>query len=364
MSEGEQIWRGDNALDQLVHDVRQLAWGDIATLDADALRQRIVALRDNADALYRDTMPTSDPHEYITYLVDTFRQGMRHCDCSDGKVLEISGAWVRYFENAEKNYDYEYVEIFPKADDPAVILSDAINLENIEDETYDAVISVSVFEHINKPWLAADEIKRVLKPGGMTMHFVPFSFPFHGSPFDFWRYTPTAFDQLFEGFETIISEFYLPERRVNTLGTAHKTLEEEAPVFVHDSFGGWRDTSYTMYCGKKPVHYGELMCQRRREELMLSAIYAAFDGGIRLTNAPKVAAALIKNLCLDADGRLVMRNDSRASAFGGPPTPQEIEANLHRANAQNITPSHIRYLLRSHFHSVPELAGTEIAVSR
>jgi ubiquinone/menaquinone biosynthesis C-methylase UbiE len=66
------------------------------------------------------------------------------------------------------------------------------------DETFDAVASDQVFEHIEcYPSQAINECYRVLKPGGIMVHTTCFMTPFHGSPTfgvpgdaDYWRYTP------------------------------------------------------------------------------------------------------------------------------------------------------------------------------
>src|SRR5689334_10916 len=42
--------------------------------------------------------------------------------------------------------------------------TDAMNLNNIRDDSYDLVYSHQVLEHIPKPWKAASEFVRVLRP--------------------------------------------------------------------------------------------------------------------------------------------------------------------------------------------------------
>ncbi len=61
------------------------------------------------------------------------------------------------------------------------VVGDAHELP-FRDGSFDAVHTVSVFEHLRKPWLAAAEIVRVLRPGGVLFCSVPFAYPIHGSP--------------------------------------------------------------------------------------------------------------------------------------------------------------------------------------
>ena len=49
-------------------------------------------------------------------------------------------------------------------------------------ETFDAVITEVVLEHVKHPNKFVDEIKRVLKKDGAVFIVVPFIHPFHGYP--------------------------------------------------------------------------------------------------------------------------------------------------------------------------------------
>jgi SAM-dependent methyltransferase len=78
------------------------------------------------------------------------------------------------------------------------VVADAERLtDNFEQESFDAVIACSVFEHIKRPWLAAAEIGKVLKPGGRVFVQTHFCFPLHAYPNDYWRFTREALETLF-----------------------------------------------------------------------------------------------------------------------------------------------------------------------
>lgn len=62
-----------------------------------------------------------------------------------------------------------------------------------KDEEFDAVVSDQVLEHVEgEPQLFINEIYRVLKPDGISLHTTCFINPIHGAPYDFWRFTPEA----------------------------------------------------------------------------------------------------------------------------------------------------------------------------
>jgi SAM-dependent methyltransferase len=66
-----------------------------------------------------------------------------------------------------------------------------------EDETFDAVVSDQVLEHLEgDPRDAIDESFRVLKPAGLALHTTCFINPMHACPNDYWRFTPQALEML------------------------------------------------------------------------------------------------------------------------------------------------------------------------
>jgi ubiquinone/menaquinone biosynthesis C-methylase UbiE len=58
-----------------------------------------------------------------------------------------------------------------------------------EEDRFDACLALSLLEHLEEPELAMAEIRRVVKPHGLVLVQVPFAFPIHGYPNDFWRWT-------------------------------------------------------------------------------------------------------------------------------------------------------------------------------
>lgn len=76
-----------------------------------------------------------------------------------------------------------------------------------------AVVSASLLEHVAAPWLVAAQISRVLATGGLSIHVVPWTWPTHAEPNDFWRMSDEGLRQLFgpvTGFEPIGSGFFGP----------------------------------------------------------------------------------------------------------------------------------------------------------
>lgn len=68
---------------------------------------------------------------------------------------------------------------------------------------FDLFISTSVLEHVQRPWLAAANIERTLKPGGCLYISVPWVWEFHAFPSDYWRFSLPALDILFTSTTSI-----------------------------------------------------------------------------------------------------------------------------------------------------------------
>jgi SAM-dependent methyltransferase len=60
------------------------------------------------------------------------------------------------------------------------------------DASFNAVVCWSVLEHVPEPHKAIAEMHRVLKPGGVIWVQLPFLFPYHADPHDYWRVTPSG----------------------------------------------------------------------------------------------------------------------------------------------------------------------------
>ena len=78
---------------------------------------------------------------------------------------------------------------------------DAQDLNRYSDDSFDLVFSHQVIEHIPRPWIAAKEMNRVLKSGGIGIHTTCAFNPRHGEPEfkDYYRFLPDGLEQLFEG---------------------------------------------------------------------------------------------------------------------------------------------------------------------
>lgn len=83
---------------------------------------------------------------------------------------------------------------------------DACNLSLYGDASFDLVFSHQILEHIPKPWIAALEMTRVLKKGGLAIHTTCAFNPRHGFPAfgDYYRFLKEGLAELFEGVKILV----------------------------------------------------------------------------------------------------------------------------------------------------------------
>ncbi|MEE9296057.1 MAG: methyltransferase domain-containing protein [Phycisphaerae bacterium] len=122
------------------------------------------------------------------------RRVRRHLDPARQLVLNLGCGTHRIDENmiGVDLFDYDAVDV----------VCDLRALP-FKSESIDAMVSVSVLEHVPDPRVVVAECDRCTKRGGIGMHLLPFLYPFHASPFDFHRFTHQGQQVLLDGWETV-----------------------------------------------------------------------------------------------------------------------------------------------------------------
>lgn len=88
-------------------------------------------------------------------------------------------------------------------------VGDLHNLPAHWDNKFQSFVATSVFEHLERPWLAAKEIARVLQKDATFIVVTHQCFPLHAHPHDFFRFSKEALRLIFEdaGLEVTASEY-------------------------------------------------------------------------------------------------------------------------------------------------------------
>ena len=124
-----------------------------------------------------------------------------------GRILDLGGGdgTLRAPLRA-RGYAYVNVDLAPMG--PGAVRGDAQRLP-FRDGAFDVILSGDSLEHFPDPRLAVAECKRVLRPDGRFVIWVPFLHPFHGD--DLWRYTPLGLEVLLGGAGWRIASLDSPE---------------------------------------------------------------------------------------------------------------------------------------------------------
>ncbi len=165
---------------------------------------------------------------------------------TDGWVLNLSaGGTVRKFEHV--------VEVEAGVFRHTDVLADAHRLP-FADRSFACVIAYNAFEHYHDPRRAADEIYRVLHPGGQVLIRTAFLQPLHEAPWHFYNCTRFGMMRWFEAFETEhlnVSENFHPGHTIGWIASeCEAALRRDvsstaADLFANATLGEfiamWRD---------------------------------------------------------------------------------------------------------------------------
>jgi SAM-dependent methyltransferase len=128
-----------------------------------------------------DNVSANPYDEEMMRLIEAYKDGLI-LDCGAGR-RDV------YFENV---VNYEIVGY-----DSTDVVGVGERLP-FESNTFDAVFSIAVLEHVRDPFRCAAEIARVLKRGGQLYCCIPFLQPLHGFPHHYFNATPQGARRLFE----------------------------------------------------------------------------------------------------------------------------------------------------------------------
>jgi SAM-dependent methyltransferase len=165
---------------------------------------------------------------------------------ADGMVLNLSaGGTVEKIPNVIE----AEAAVFRHTD----VIADAHRLP-FSDGCFAAVVAYNAFEHYHNPRRVAEEIFRVLRPGGQVLVRTAFLQPLHEAPWHFYNCTKYGLELWFVGFETLalrVSDNFQPAHALAWLASeCEKALRSDVSRAAAERFAGatvgefiamWRD---------------------------------------------------------------------------------------------------------------------------
>ena len=122
-------------------------------------------------------------------------------ECGAGSKFQglLAGQETKFVEESLIAFDVTVWQ-----DQPPDLLAD-IRAMPFETGTVGSLICQSVLEHVPEPWLAVDEMFRVLRAGGRALVIAPFLYPYHGNSIfrDYYRFTEDGLRFLFRRFQHV-----------------------------------------------------------------------------------------------------------------------------------------------------------------
>ena len=134
-------------------------------------------------------------HNQLLYLTRVVPQ-------VDGPVLEVGSKEYGSTSTFRETYrGHEYVGI-DMAEGPGVdvVVDLTETFAPLPEGHFALAICCSVLEHVRKPWLFAENLTRLVRPGGHLYMSVPWVWRYHPYPDDYFRFSAAGVRALFEGF--------------------------------------------------------------------------------------------------------------------------------------------------------------------
>lgn len=141
-----------------------------------------------------------------------------------GKTLDVgAGNFDRYSASFPQTTEYL------RMDTHGADITGSIYEIPFDNNTFDTVVSMQVFEHLARPHEAARELFRVLKPAGYGIITVPQWNELHEEPHDYFRYTKYGLESLFKeaGFKIV---------QMDHIGGFYSTLAQMRIRFLIDNY--------------------------------------------------------------------------------------------------------------------------------
>jgi len=149
------------------------------------------------------------PHNWLAYDTSD-RLLVKYCQFYRGVIYDLGAGEAPYKEfflrYANAYIAVDWANTYHKSS--ADIVADLNSLLPIDSEVADAVVSLSVLEHLCDPAVMLSEAFRILKSGGGLVLQVPWQWWVHEAPYDYYRYTPYGLQYLLKnaGFACVVVE--------------------------------------------------------------------------------------------------------------------------------------------------------------
>ncbi|MDJ1178580.1 methyltransferase, TIGR04325 family [Roseofilum sp. BLCC_M91] len=124
-------------------------------------------------------------------------------------TIQTQEQYARYIYLNQRPFDHidpEYLVLNPENDSPEIE-----ELPSLYSEFFGTAVCLNVIEHVENPFEVFDAFYKIMKPEGLLIIETVFSFPYHPSPRDYWRYSADCLKNLSQkaGFKVLECDWRL-----------------------------------------------------------------------------------------------------------------------------------------------------------
>jgi len=139
--------------------------------------------------------------DYVSVVINQIEECKRELNKSTLKLLDIGGGkgWGKeLYKRSDIDYYALDLKCSHKEDNITFIKGDITEKKLNLNEEFDIIFTKDTFEHILNPWDATENILNHLTNTGRFIFLAPFSWRYHASPYDTYRYSHTGAQYIFE----------------------------------------------------------------------------------------------------------------------------------------------------------------------
>ncbi|MDJ1172664.1 methyltransferase, TIGR04325 family [Roseofilum capinflatum] len=124
-------------------------------------------------------------------------------------TIQTQDQYSRYIHLNQRPFDHidpEYLVLNPENDSPEIEA-----LPSLYSNFFGTAVCLNVIEHVENPFEVFDAFYKIMKPEGLLIIETVFSFPYHPSPRDYWRYSAECLKNLSQqaGFKVLECDWRL-----------------------------------------------------------------------------------------------------------------------------------------------------------
>jgi len=117
-----------------------------------------------------------------------------------GKSLDIGGGQWTFPQKEYAAISFDKIK-WPNVD----VVGDVCQLDKYFSNTkFDVIFFTETLEHVENPFVAIQNIYKILNKGGVLIASAPFKYPLHGEEYgDYWRFTRQGWQSMLQDFSLV-----------------------------------------------------------------------------------------------------------------------------------------------------------------